>query len=163
MRFSEKLILLRKRKGMTQEEFSRAVGVSRQSVYKWESGQSYPEAAKLLEIRRLYGVSIDHLLDESVTLPSSLNENRVEIVEENKEKITTPPSIETPIIRTATVDKEPLTLAVEAPPVQTTEPKKPEPAVHQSPRPASTSVLVQKKRKPSTLKEIVGAFFGKKR
>ena len=40
---------------MTQTEFSRAVGVSRQSVYKWESGQSYPEAEKLLELMKSAG------------------------------------------------------------------------------------------------------------
>ena len=48
MTFKEKLVRLRKIKGLTQDEFASAVGVSRQAVYKWESGQSYPEVAKLL-------------------------------------------------------------------------------------------------------------------
>ena len=50
MTFREKLVILRKIKGITQEEFACAVGVSRQAVYKWESGQSYPEVPKLLEM-----------------------------------------------------------------------------------------------------------------
>lgn len=44
MTFSQKLVVLRKIKHLTQDEFASAVGVSRQAVYKWESGQSYPEA-----------------------------------------------------------------------------------------------------------------------
>ena len=71
MTFQEKLVKLRKLKGITQDEFASAVGVSRQAVYKWESGQSYPEAAKLVEIKKLFEISIDDLLDDSyeVVLP----------------------------------------------------------------------------------------------
>lgn len=65
MKFNEKIVRLRKTKGMTQEELALAVGVSRQAVYKWECGQSYPEVAKLLELKLLFGISIDDLLDES--------------------------------------------------------------------------------------------------
>ena len=54
MTFKEKLIRLRKIHSLTQDEFACAVGVSRQAVYKWESGQSYPEVAKLLDISRSY-------------------------------------------------------------------------------------------------------------
>lgn len=78
MTFKEKLVKLRKLKGLTQEEFANAVGVSRQAVYKWESGQSYPEVAKLLEIKLLFGISIDDLLDESyeVVLPEKPKRKR---------------------------------------------------------------------------------------
>ncbi len=71
MTFKEKLVKLRKLKGITQDEFASAVGVSRQAVYKWESGQSYPEVSKLLEIKALFNISIDDLLDDSyeVVLP----------------------------------------------------------------------------------------------
>ena len=71
MTFKEKIVNLRKLKSMTQDEFAKAVGVSRQAVYKWESGQSYPEVPKLREIKALFGVSIDDLLDEGyeVVLP----------------------------------------------------------------------------------------------
>ena len=78
MTFKEKLVKLRKLKGLTQEEFANAVGVSRQAVYKWESGQSYPEVAKLLEIKLLFGISIDDLLDENyeVVLPEKPKRKR---------------------------------------------------------------------------------------
>ena len=65
MTFKEKLVKLRKLKGLTQDDFAKAVGVSRQAVYKWESGQSYPEVSKLLEMKVLFGISIDDLLDEN--------------------------------------------------------------------------------------------------
>ena len=65
MTFNEKLVKLRKIKGITQDELASAVGVSRQAVYKWECGQSYPEALKLVELKKLFGISIDNLLDET--------------------------------------------------------------------------------------------------
>jgi len=78
MTFKEKLVRLRKIKGLTQDEFASAVGVSRQAVYKWESGQSYPEVAKLLEIKILFNISIDDLLDENyvVELPEKKKKKR---------------------------------------------------------------------------------------
>lgn len=78
MTFAEKLVKLRKLKSITQDEFASAVGVSRQAVYKWECGQSYPEVAKLLEIKALFGISIDDLLDETyeVVLPEKKRRRR---------------------------------------------------------------------------------------
>ena len=69
MTFKEKLVILRKARGLTQDDFASAVGVSRQAVYKWESGQSYPEVPKLLEIKMLFNISIDELLDDSFDIP----------------------------------------------------------------------------------------------
>ena len=65
MTFKEKVVKLRMMKGLTQDECASAVGVSRQAVYKWESGQSYPEVSKLLEMKILFNISIDDLLDEN--------------------------------------------------------------------------------------------------
>ena len=69
MTFKEKLVILRKSKGLTQDEFASAVGVSRQAVYKWETGQSYPEVPKLLEMKLLFTISIDELLDDNYDIP----------------------------------------------------------------------------------------------
>lgn len=67
MQLSEKLILLRKRSGMSQEDLAYEMGVSRQAVSKWESGQSMPDIDKLLLLSRLYNVTTDYLLkDEQV-------------------------------------------------------------------------------------------------
>ena len=78
MKFNEKIVRLRKIKGITQDEFASAVGVSRQAVYKWESGQSYPEVAKLIEIKLLFNISIDDLLDDTyeVSLPEKKKKKR---------------------------------------------------------------------------------------
>ncbi len=78
MTFAEKLVRLRKIKKLTQDELACAVGVSRQAVYKWESAQSYPEVAKLLELKLLLGISIDDLLDDSfeVELPKKKRKKR---------------------------------------------------------------------------------------
>ena len=78
MTFKEKLVKLRKLKKITQDEFACAVGVSRQAVYKWESGQSYPEVPKLIEMKHLFGISIDDLLDDNyeVVLPEKKKRKR---------------------------------------------------------------------------------------
>ncbi len=78
MKFNEKIVRLRKIKGITQDEFANAVGVSRQAVYKWESGQSYPEVAKLLEIKLLFNISIDDLLDDNfeIAMPEKKRKKR---------------------------------------------------------------------------------------
>ena len=48
MNFNEKLIKLRKERGLSQEELGAAVGVSRQTISKWELAQSYPDFQKLV-------------------------------------------------------------------------------------------------------------------
>lgn len=62
MGFSEKLQELRKREGISQEDLARELGVSRQAVSKWESGQSLPETEKLIAISDFFGVSLDDLV-----------------------------------------------------------------------------------------------------
>ena len=99
MTFKEKVVKLRKLKGLTQDEFASAVGVSRQAVYKWESGQSYPEVAKLLEMKILFNISIDDLLDENyeVVVPEKkkkrvAREVKKEIEEAAKEQVSEEPA-----------------------------------------------------------------------
>ncbi|MNV36505.1 HTH-type transcriptional regulator Xre [compost metagenome] len=62
MEFAEKLQSYRKQRGMSQENLAEVVGVSRQAVSKWESGQSYPEMDKMIVLSDLFGVSVDHLV-----------------------------------------------------------------------------------------------------
>lgn len=64
MNFSEKLITLRKQQGWSQEELAQRLDVSRQSVSKWESGQSAPDLPRLIAISELFGVSCDYLVKE---------------------------------------------------------------------------------------------------
>lgn len=60
--FPENLAALRKRAGYTQETLAEALGVSRQAVGKWESGQGLPEASTLLTLADLLGCSLDQLM-----------------------------------------------------------------------------------------------------
>ena len=64
MTFAEKIVRLRKSNRLSQEAFAQSLGITRQAVYKWECGDSYADAERLLLIRKLYGVSIDDLLVE---------------------------------------------------------------------------------------------------
>jgi transcriptional regulator with XRE-family HTH domain len=64
MNFSEKLQILRKNKGYTQEILADKLGVSRQAVAKWESGQIYPDISNLIQISDLMSVSVDYLVKD---------------------------------------------------------------------------------------------------
>ena len=62
MNFAEHLMTLRKQRGWSQEELGDQIGVTRQTVSKWEMGQSTPELEKLMELARLFDMSIDRLV-----------------------------------------------------------------------------------------------------
>lgn len=64
MAFPQKLQEYRKTEKLSQEELAYQLGVSRQSVSKWEQGSSFPETEKLIELSSLMGISIDSLLKE---------------------------------------------------------------------------------------------------
>lgn len=65
MNFSEKLLNLRKAKGMTQEQLAEKLDVSRQSVSKWGSGQAIPELEKIVALSTIFDVTTDYLLKSS--------------------------------------------------------------------------------------------------
>lgn len=63
MNFNEKIIYLRKKNGMSQEDMAEKLGVSRQAVSRWEQGSAMPDATNILRISRIAGVTADWLLD----------------------------------------------------------------------------------------------------
>ena len=67
MTFSEKLIKLRRREGLSQEQLAIKLDVTRQSVSKWESDIAMPELSKLITISELFGVTIDYLVKDEAT------------------------------------------------------------------------------------------------
>lgn len=67
MSFGENLQYLRKQKEITQEQLSEQLEVSRQSVSKWESGQSYPEMEKLLQICSMFHCNMDTLMQGDIS------------------------------------------------------------------------------------------------
>ena len=68
MEFNEKLQELRKRKGLTQEELSQALFVSRTAISKWESGRGFPNIESLKAISKYFSVSLDELLSGKALL-----------------------------------------------------------------------------------------------
>lgn len=62
MNFNEKLIELRKSKGLSQDELGNALGVSRQTISKWELAQSYPDFQRLVLLSDYFGLSLDALV-----------------------------------------------------------------------------------------------------
>ncbi len=68
MKLSEKIMVLRKAKGMTQEELASICNVSRQSISKWEADIALPETEKLLILGKVFQVSMDVLLKDELTL-----------------------------------------------------------------------------------------------
>lgn len=69
MIFADKLIALRKKSGWSQEELAEKLGVTRQSVSKWEGAQSVPDIDKILQLSHLFGVTTDYLLKDELGEP----------------------------------------------------------------------------------------------
>lgn len=79
MKFNQKLIELRKQKGLSQEELGYELSVTRQTISKWELGLSTPDMDKLMEISRFFNISIDDLTNENkgTNTNSTNNSSRV--------------------------------------------------------------------------------------
>ena len=73
MIFADKLILLRKKAGWSQEELAEQMNVTRQSVSKWEGAQSVPDLDKMIRLSELFGVSTDYLLKDEIEQAEHIN------------------------------------------------------------------------------------------
>lgn len=85
MILADKIINLRKKSGMSQEELADKLGVSRQAVSKWESMQSIPDLDKIVKMSKLFNVSTDFLLKDE----NEIEAPREEGTEEGDKKIVT--------------------------------------------------------------------------
>ena len=75
MEFGEKLQMLRKARGWSQEELAQQINVSRQALSKWESGASIADTENVIALSRLFGVSTDYLLlseSETTSAPAAV-------------------------------------------------------------------------------------------
>lgn len=72
MSLGDKIIALRKQAGWSQEELAERLGVTRQSVSKWEGAQSIPDLDKVVQMSRLFGVTTDYLLKDEVAEPETV-------------------------------------------------------------------------------------------
>lgn len=66
MILADKIVFLRKKAGWSQEELAEQLGVTRQSVSKWEGAQSVPDMDKVVQMSRLFGVTTDYLLKDEI-------------------------------------------------------------------------------------------------
>lgn len=73
MKLEEKLQLLRKKNGYSQEQLADKLGVARQTVSKWETGQAVPELNALIMLSELYGVTIDRMVKDDEECNIALN------------------------------------------------------------------------------------------
>lgn len=73
---AQKLVKLRRRKDLSQQQVADLLGVSRQTISNWECGQGAPALDKALELARVYGVSLDDLARDSVGVSTSCRGER---------------------------------------------------------------------------------------
>ncbi len=91
MEFNNKLYELRKKKGFSQEELANRLNVSRQTVSKWEVGESSPDMEKLVAISELFEISLDELVLNKTTQEKEASEHIVksEMYSDFKEHVLT--------------------------------------------------------------------------
>ena len=70
MTIGKRIAFLRKEKGLTQEELAGHMGISPQAVSKWENDQTCPDISALPKLSRLFGVTVDELLEGKEALPA---------------------------------------------------------------------------------------------
>jgi len=83
MNFNEKLIELRKAKGLSQDELGQRIGVSRQTISKWELAQSYPDFQRLVLLSDYFGMSLDALMkdiDVQDVREKNLNDQKLSVI-----------------------------------------------------------------------------------
>ncbi len=155
MTFREKLLSLRRRDKLTQTALAKAVGVTRQAVYLWEKGLSYPDASALLSLRGLFGVSIDALLDDSLPLPEGRETKPSFAPQPRPTERFSPVKEKTPVKK----DEKP------ALPVETEEPEPtPEPIPERAPERAPLRAKVEPSRvKTGNVFDLFGSFFRRKK
>ena len=78
MSLGEKLLKLRKKKGLSQEEVADILHVTRQTISKWETDQSMPDFDKVVPICNLYEISTEELFHDEVSTPREVEEVRIE-------------------------------------------------------------------------------------
>lgn len=87
MKFGENLYNLRKKQKIRQEKLAEKIGVSRQSVSKWENGTAYPEMNRIFELCKIFHCKLNDLVNDNILDFDSLDkEVKMSVVKFNKEK-----------------------------------------------------------------------------
>ncbi len=82
MKFNEKLVMLRKQNNLSQEQLAEQLNVARQTVSKWELGETTPEMDKLIKMSEIFKISLDELMKEetqgeTVNDPNNTNSQKL--------------------------------------------------------------------------------------
>ena len=88
MVLGEKLLYLRKKQGMSQEQLAAKVTVSRQAISKWELGESLPDTENILQLTKIFNVTADFLLNDEIDIPVAvaIDENDKDVSQSLLEK-----------------------------------------------------------------------------
>ncbi len=86
---ANRLVNLRKEKGLSQEQLAEKIGVSRQAVSKWERSEASPDTDNIILLARLYNISLDELLRTEDEIPKAEETEEEEITEQHEEALET--------------------------------------------------------------------------
>ena len=75
MKFNEKIIMLRKNKNLSQEDLGNELGVARQTISKWELGETTPEMDKLIKMSEIFEITLDDLIKDTEPNIDKNNDN----------------------------------------------------------------------------------------
>lgn len=77
MNINEKILILRKKEGLSQENLAEKLSVTRQTVSNWESGQTTPDIIQAKEISKIFKISLDDLTDNKLEFDFKDNSNNI--------------------------------------------------------------------------------------
>lgn len=80
MKLADKIIMLRKQVGWSQEELANQLGVSRQAVSKWESSQSLPDIDKIINLAKLFNITTDDLLLDDHEIRHKVDKRKISLI-----------------------------------------------------------------------------------
>ena len=87
MKMGERIAKLRKEKGMSQEKLAEALGLSRQAVAKWETGQSFPSSGNLFKLAEVLGTDVDALLKGELESPPAPSDDFAEVKKDLRKRL----------------------------------------------------------------------------
>nr|MCR4698989.1 helix-turn-helix domain-containing protein [Bacilli bacterium] len=85
IKIADRLVELRKKNGLSQEQLADKLGLSRQAVSKWERAEASPDTDNLICLAKLYGVSLDELLDTDQSIEEIAQDTRIHEEEKRKD------------------------------------------------------------------------------
>ena len=101
MTFADKVLALRKKSGLSQEELAEKLEVSRQAISRWEMGLAMPDASNILRLSKLFGVTTDYLMNDEYSCDEDIPIVKSKEASLNKEIKKVPAMLKSTLIGTA--------------------------------------------------------------